>query len=67
MTRFLISAIFSCILLLPGNMPVGAEKYPQHYFRSPVDFPISLAGSFGELRKNHFSLGNRYTHRRSNG
>ena len=57
MTRFLISAIFSCILLLPGNMPVGAEKYPQHYFRSPVDFPISLAGSFGELRKNHFHSG----------
>jgi hypothetical protein len=38
-------------------MPTGADKYPQNYFRSPVDFPISLAGSFGELRKNHFHSG----------
>ena len=57
MTRLLIISIFSWILLLPGNVPVGAEKYPQNYFRSPVDFPISLAGSFGELRKNHFHSG----------
>jgi murein DD-endopeptidase MepM/ murein hydrolase activator NlpD len=33
------------------------EKYPQGYFRSPVDIPIYLSGSFGELRSNHFHAG----------
>ena len=35
----------------------GQEKYPRGYFRSPIDFPIRLSGSFGELRKNHFHSG----------
>ena len=33
------------------------EKYPQDYFRSPLDIPIVLSGSFGELRSNHFHAG----------
>ena len=57
MTKLILFSILSWMLLLPGNLPVGADKYPQHYFRSPVDIPISLAGSFGELRKNHFHSG----------
>jgi len=35
----------------------GQGKYPKGYFRSPVNFPISLSGSFGELRQNHFHSG----------
>jgi len=35
----------------------GQDKYPRGYFRSPVDFPIALSGSFGELRQNHFHSG----------
>lgn len=31
--------------------------YPQHIFRSPLDIPIKLAGTFGELRNNHFHMG----------
>lgn len=57
MTKVILVSVFTIMLLLPRNVPVGAEKYPQNYFRSPVDFPISLAGSFGELRKNHFHSG----------
>ncbi|MCX6285907.1 MAG: M23 family metallopeptidase [Bacteroidetes bacterium] len=57
MTKLIIISVVSWMLLLPGNIPVGATSYPQHYFRSPVDFPIALAGSFGELRKNHFHSG----------
>ncbi len=30
---------------------------PQHYFKSPLDIPLSLAGNFGELRSNHFHSG----------
>ena len=33
------------------------EKYPQNYFSVPLDIPILLSGSFGELRSNHFHAG----------
>lgn len=33
------------------------QKYPQNYFRTPLDIPILLSGSFGELRSNHFHSG----------
>lgn len=33
------------------------KKYPQNYFRNPLDIPIVLSGSFGELRSNHFHAG----------
>ncbi|MCX6252812.1 MAG: M23 family metallopeptidase [Bacteroidetes bacterium] len=41
---------FICVLRSQGN-------YPKNYFRSPVDFRIILAGSFGELRMNHIHSG----------
>jgi hypothetical protein len=31
--------------------------YPQNYFRSPLDIPLTLAGNFGEPRKLHFHAG----------
>lgn len=34
-----------------------AKDYPQHYFRNPLNVPISLAGNFGELRPNHYHMG----------
>jgi len=33
------------------------SPFPQHYFRSPVGYEFTLAGSFGELRRNHFHSG----------
>ena len=35
----------------------GQEEYPQDAFRSPLDIPLILAGTFGELRSNHFHSG----------
>ena len=35
----------------------GQVQYPKKDFRSPVDIPIVLAGTFGELRSNHFHSG----------
>ena len=32
-------------------------QLPQDYFRNPLDVPIVLAGTFGELRSNHFHSG----------
>ncbi|MFX0558308.1 M23 family metallopeptidase [Maribacter sp. CXY002] len=45
-----------CLFLLP-TLFFGQEKYPQEAFRPPMDIPIILAGTFGELRSNHFHSG----------
>ncbi len=34
-----------------------SKKYPTHYFRNPLDIPLVLSGTFGELRSNHFHSG----------
>ncbi len=33
------------------------KKFPQNYFRPPLAIPLSLSGSFGELRTGHFHSG----------
>lgn len=33
------------------------QDYPKDYFISPLDIPLDLSGSFGELRSNHFHSG----------
>ena len=44
--------LFSTIAIL------GQEAdYPQNYFQKPLDIPIILSGTFGELRSNHFHSG----------
>ncbi|HBK83841.1 MAG TPA: M23 family peptidase [Flavobacterium sp.] len=34
-----------------------SQNYPKDYFRSPLDIPLEISGSFGELRSNHFHSG----------
>lgn len=36
---------------------LNSDKYPQSYFRSPVDHKPFITGTFGELRPNHFHSG----------
>lgn len=36
---------------------IESRPYPQHFFRYPLDLPPSTAGTFGELRPNHFHSG----------
>ncbi len=43
------------VLLL--NLSFGQEQYPKDAFRSPLEIPLILAGTFGELRSNHFHSG----------
>ena len=45
------------LLLLVSILSQAQENYPQDAFRSPLDIPIILAGTFGELRSNHFHSG----------
>jgi murein DD-endopeptidase MepM/ murein hydrolase activator NlpD len=39
------------------SLAIAQENYPQDSFRSPLDVPLILSGSFGELRNNHFHSG----------
>lgn len=48
---------FLFFLLLAFPLLLFSQSYPKNYFRSPVDYSISLAGSFAEVRKNHFHSG----------
>ncbi|OOQ58195.1 M23 family metallopeptidase [Mucilaginibacter pedocola] len=36
---------------------IQSKQYPQGYFRYPLDLAPTTAGSFGELRPNHFHSG----------
>jgi hypothetical protein len=45
------------VLSQPSSSLFGTPDYPQHYFRDPLDIPMSLAANFGELRPNHYHMG----------
>ncbi len=33
------------------------QKYPQGYFRNPLNVPLGLVANFGEIRANHWHMG----------
>jgi hypothetical protein len=45
------------VFLFVFNIIFAQDKYPKDYFSSPLDIPLAIAGSFGELRPNHFHSG----------
>jgi len=45
------------LLFVFTNTAYSQKDIPKDYFRSPIDFPIKLSGTFGELRKDHFHSG----------
>jgi len=49
-------AVFVSIFML-SVLSVLGQSYPKNYFRSPLDIPLYLSGTFGELRSNHFHSG----------
>jgi hypothetical protein len=50
--------ILSVISVVLITFPLFAQKkYPQNYFISPLDIPLYLSGTFGELRDDHFHSG----------
>ena len=52
-----MSKAFIHLLLFCSVACFSQEQYPKDAFRSPMDIPLILAGSFGELRSNHFHSG----------
>src|SRR5476649_1540315 len=54
---FVIAIILGCCIQVFAQNIIQSRQYPQNYFRYPLDLPPSTAGSFGELRPNHFHSG----------
>ena len=48
---------FLFVFLFVSFLSSGQGDYTTDYFRSPLDIPIVLSGTFGELRSNHFHAG----------
>ena len=53
---YIKNSILIILLCLLTQTSQGQNK-KENSFRSPVDFPIKLAGNFGELRPDHFHSG----------
>jgi len=54
---FGIAACFICLSLSLPAQTIQSRPYPKNYFRYPLDLPPVTAGTFGELRPNHFHSG----------
>ena len=48
--------IIAAFLFLSSNL-LSQELLPKNYFRNPLDIPITLAGTFGEIRTDHYHTG----------
>jgi peptidase M23-like protein len=48
---------FLILFLIFTSAILAQDNYPKDTFRSPLDIPLILAGTFGELRSNHFHSG----------
>lgn len=48
---------FWFIFLIVPFIGICQDRYPRDYFGSPLDIGLNIAGSFGELRPNHFHSG----------
>ena len=46
--------IFFLFIFVSG---MAQKQFPADYFRPPLDIPMYLSGTFGELRSNHFHAG----------
>ena len=46
------------LLLLAFCQEIASQSgYPKDYFINPLEIPLVLSGTFGELRSNHFHAG----------
>ncbi len=57
LTQFQILFIFLVFIFISQVAISQNKSYPKYSFSSPVKMPITLSGSFGELRPNHFHSG----------
>ncbi|MBK8587010.1 MAG: M23 family metallopeptidase [Bacteroidetes bacterium] len=51
------SHLLPVFLLFFAFTNLQAQNYPQNYFHWPLDTPLTIVGSFGEIRDGHFHSG----------
>jgi hypothetical protein len=51
------TCVFAFLNILISVHFIYSQDFDKNFFKSPVDFPILLAGNFGEIRPNHFHTG----------
>ena len=56
MKKLILFSALTLGMILPFRSQ-AQTRYPKNYFRSPIDFPITLAGGFADIRRNHFHSG----------
>ncbi|MCX6247310.1 MAG: M23 family metallopeptidase [Bacteroidetes bacterium] len=56
MKKLILLSFLTLGIVVPRQSD-AQSRYPKNYFRSPIDFPLTLAGGFGDVRKNHFHSG----------
>ncbi len=49
--------LLTCYIIIISLSKVFSQNSDSSFYRSPIDYPISLSGNFGELRNNHFHSG----------
>jgi len=49
--------IILLVIFLTSILGYSQKKYPKDYFQNPLEIPVVLAATFGELRSNHFHAG----------
>ncbi|MFM2268539.1 MAG: hypothetical protein RL757_1980 [Bacteroidota bacterium] len=54
---FLTVCAAAALFLSFDNPKKAVRDYPKDFFQSPVPHSVSISGSFGELRPNHFHSG----------
>ena len=55
--KFVFLKLLHITLLFITSICCAQEKYPTDYFQNPLEIPLILSGTFGELRSNHFHSG----------
>jgi murein DD-endopeptidase MepM/ murein hydrolase activator NlpD len=55
--RFIVLFLLCFSFVYTQAQPFKASTYPKEDFRYPLDLAPSIAGSFGDLRPNHFHSG----------
>jgi len=55
LTSFIL--IFNVFFTFSQGSTTVTNSYPTNYFSNPLEIPLILSGTFGELRPNHFHAG----------
>ncbi|OEY72590.1 M23 family metallopeptidase [Salegentibacter salarius] len=52
-----MKSILAVFLLFISTVALAQSNVPKDYFQKPLEVPLVLSGTFGELRSNHFHSG----------